>query len=134
MSKRRTTPTGWCNERTMPRGPNGRALCRQCGTEVQGRRRTFCSDACVREWCIRRSPARARRYVFDRDHGICRLCGCDTVALGLRWEADHIVPVVEGGGECGLEGYRTLCLHCHKRETAKLARRRAAARKQTPGQ
>ena len=46
------------------------------------------------------------------------------------WEADHIVPVVEGGGECGLDGYRTLCLRCHRSETAALARRRAEARAQ----
>lgn len=45
------------------------------------------------------------------------------------WEADHIVPVAEGGGQCGLENYRTLCLVCHRRETAELARRRAEARR-----
>lgn len=47
------------------------------------------------------------------------------------WEADHIVPVAEGGGICSLENYRTLCVQCHRRETAELARRlgpkRAAA-------
>ncbi len=41
------------------------------------------------------------------------------------WDADHIIPVVEGGGGCGLENYRTLCCWCHRRETAELARRRA---------
>lgn len=45
------------------------------------------------------------------------------------WEADHIVPVVEGGGQCGLDGYRTLCCWCHLRETAALAARLAAARR-----
>ncbi len=30
------------------------------------------------------------------------------------WEADHIIPVSLGGGCCGLENYRTLCLRCHK--------------------
>lgn len=45
------------------------------------------------------------------------------------WEADHIVPVVEGGGCCGLENYRTLCCPCHRLETSKLAARRAAARR-----
>jgi 5-methylcytosine-specific restriction endonuclease McrA len=40
------------------------------------------------------------------------------------WESDHIVPVVEGGGECGLEGLRTLCWRCHRAETAALAKRR----------
>lgn len=45
------------------------------------------------------------------------------------WEADHITPVIEGGGLCGLDNYRTLCVPCHKKETAKLARRRAEKRK-----
>jgi hypothetical protein len=39
------------------------------------------------------------------------------------WEADHIVPVVEGGGLCGLENYRTLCSVCHKKVTAALRKR-----------
>ena len=45
------------------------------------------------------------------------------------WEADHIKPVIEGGGQCGLENLRTLCLRCHRRATAELARRRALARR-----
>ena len=45
------------------------------------------------------------------------------------WHADHIVPVVEGGGECGLDNLRTLCLRCHKDETRALAARRAKARR-----
>jgi 5-methylcytosine-specific restriction protein A len=45
------------------------------------------------------------------------------------WDADHIVPVVEGGGETGPENIRTLCLPCHKAETRDLARRRAKARR-----
>lgn len=46
-----------------------------------------------------------------------------------RWEADHIVPVSEGGGLCGPENIRTLCLGCHKAESARLAARRAKARR-----
>ena len=45
------------------------------------------------------------------------------------WEADHIIPVSEGGGGCGLENYRTLCLPCHKKETADLAARTAKRRR-----
>lgn len=44
------------------------------------------------------------------------------------WDGDHIVPVVEGGGGCGLDGYRTLCIWCHRDETAALAKRRAQSR------
>lgn len=41
------------------------------------------------------------------------------------WEMDHIVPVVEGGGDCGLDNLRTLCWRCHRSETAALAGRRS---------
>lgn len=47
------------------------------------------------------------------------------------WEADHIVPVAEGGGQCGPENYRTLCCRCHAEETKKLRARLAAKRKAT---
>ncbi|HEV2687987.1 MAG TPA: HNH endonuclease [Bryobacteraceae bacterium] len=40
------------------------------------------------------------------------------------WDADHIMPVVEGGGECDLANLRTLCLKCHGAATAALRRRR----------
>lgn len=44
------------------------------------------------------------------------------------WDMDHRVPVVEGGGACGLDNLRTLCVWCHAKETAKLAGRRAQKR------
>lgn len=42
------------------------------------------------------------------------------------WDADHIVPVVEGGGECDLSNIRTLCLRCHREVTQALRERRRA--------
>ena len=45
------------------------------------------------------------------------------------WQADHVLPVAEGGGVCGLDNYRTLCLRCHKLDTAQLAGRLAERRK-----
>lgn len=45
------------------------------------------------------------------------------------WEADHIIPVIEGGGGCDFTGYRTLCVPCHRAETKALAARRAAKRR-----
>lgn len=37
---------------------------------------------------------------------------------GGFWDADHIVAVRDGGGCCGLENIRTLCIACHKANTA----------------
>jgi hypothetical protein len=39
------------------------------------------------------------------------------------WEADHKVPVVEGGGLCDESGYRLLCIPCHKKATRELRAR-----------
>lgn len=42
---------------------------------------------------------------------------------GDWWDADHITPVIEGGGECGIENYRTLCIPCHVKATRELRAR-----------
>jgi 5-methylcytosine-specific restriction enzyme A len=49
---------------------------------------------------------------------------------------DHVVPVVEGGGECGLDGLRTLCVPCHRKVTLDLLWRLhpSAPRAIPPGQ
>ncbi|HEY3703518.1 MAG TPA: HNH endonuclease [Terracidiphilus sp.] len=39
------------------------------------------------------------------------------------WDADHILPVAEGGGECDLDNIRTLCLRCHRAATVALRAR-----------
>lgn len=43
---------------------------------------------------------------------------------GGLWDADHIVPVCEGGGMCGLVNIRTLCLKCHKDITITLLKKK----------
>ncbi len=123
-----------------------RGVCRWCASPVPQGRFTFCGPECVHQWKLRTDPGYLREQVFARDHGVCARCGTDTEALrrdkrkldfiarrrfekewGSRrnlWDADHIVPVVEGGGECDLSNMRTLCLKCHREETAALRRRR----------
>ena len=54
--------------------------------------------------------------------------GAFPTSFQTPWEADHIVPVAEGGGGCGLDNYRTLCVPCHKSESARLAAYRARKR------
>ena len=148
MSQRRILANaGYASPSSLPRGPNGRALCRWCGVEVPSGRKSFCSggrgtfayktgvycivgQGCVHEHCVRSNPGYARKCVWARDQGQCALCPAVAPRRG-EWDADHIVPVVEGGGSCGLENLRTLCTPCHKQETAKLAARRAEARRLT---
>ncbi len=144
MSTRRVQTGGWVDRRRGPKGGHGRNLCRRCGNEAPKGRFTFCSEACVREWKLRTDPGYLREQVFLRDRGVCARCGLDTEALrkekrkldyaarrsfekewGRRhlWDADHIVPVAEGGGECDLSNMRTLCLRCHREVTAALRKR-----------
>src|SRR5260370_29777377 len=72
---------GWAIPGTLPRGENGRPLCRWCNREVPRGRRTFCSQECVHEWRIRTDPSYLREQVLARDRGVCAICGIDTVAL-----------------------------------------------------
>ena len=142
----------------LRRGPHGLPLCRWCELEILAkRRRTFCSAFCVHQWRLRSDPGYLRDQVLARDHGRCAVCDADTLAIyaalkrargaaraeGLRiygmrsirsrrslWDADHILPVAEGGGQCDLDNIRTLCLLCHREETSLLRARLRAS--QTP--
>jgi 5-methylcytosine-specific restriction protein A len=67
----------------LPKGPHGRALCRQCGVEVPPRRWTFCSDACVHTWKLTTNPRYVRECLFKRDRGKCYKCGLDTHRIKL---------------------------------------------------
>ena len=49
--------------------------------------------------------------------------GLRSITRKSLWDADHVVPVVEGGGGCDLENIRTLCLICHRKATAELRER-----------
>lgn len=148
-SRARTMAGGRANAAELPKGETGRTLCRWCSLEVPRGRRTFCSEWCVHEWKLRTDPGYVRDRVLARDRGICAGCRTDTLSAWLRvkkargdrrllslgewgltrmsrsslWDADHIVPVAEGGGECDLSNIRTLCLKCHRLATAELRKR-----------
>lgn len=140
--------------KTVKKNAEGQPLCRYCGGIVSPPRRSFCSAACVHEWKICSHSGYARGCVRRRDRAICALCRLDCAALrrqlnalpaaqryiraaelgipkhrALRrslWDVDHIIPVAEGGGSCGLENLRCLCIPCHKKETAALRKRLAS--------
>lgn len=85
-------------------------------------------------------------WVFDRRYRLrrktnhwvmaravrCSCPGCIS-SFPISWEADHIVPVVEGGGCCGVDNYRTVCICCHKQVTRCLRGKRALQQAEVGG-
>lgn len=134
----------------LVKGPGGRWLCRcGCERECLPPRRTFFSQECVHDYLLRTSNSYLRRCVKERDKGVCCKCGLDCGRLRRQfrkaikeknkeliaelkqkyprlrsdrsyWEADHILAVVKGGGQCGLDNLRTLCMECHLEVTREL--------------
>ena len=108
MSLHRISPAaGWVDASKLPKGPNGRALCRQCSAEVPKGCRTFCSDACVEQWKLKTQPGFMRRRVEQRDEGVCRQCGRDTETLKARCTA-WLGPADHGRGPPDSWGFNTI--------------------------
>ena len=80
----RTMPGGWADRHNLPKGPNGRNLCRWCNLEVPKGRVTFCSAWCVEEWRLRSDPGYIREKVLERDRGVCAGCGVDCLHAELQ--------------------------------------------------
>lgn len=138
----------------LPKGPNGRALCRRCQKEVPPNRKTFCGKLCIDVWNLDRDPTLQRKIIFKRDKGICKECGINTEQLRERWdldpnpeeakemgftkkhlfEIDHLLEVIfSGGGNFNENNLQTLCVPCHQKKTSLLARQRAWLRKLASG-
>lgn len=126
----------------LPKDENGFTLCRFCNEPVKPPRRTMCSPECAHEIQLRTNQKYLKTCVYQRDKGICAICNVDTKNIskecfnnkenlekyniskkrkiykhkwgGGLWDADHIIPVKNGGGSCGLDNLRTLCINCHK--------------------
>lgn len=95
-----------------------RGVCAACGLDTAEIDRLR-----ERAWALRWREPETREVVMAITRRLEALYGSPP------WEADHVTPVAEGGGGCGLDGYRTLCVACHKAETAALRRRLAQARR-----
>jgi 5-methylcytosine-specific restriction endonuclease McrA len=59
----------------------GVGICSWCGKATPPKRRYWCSKECVEEWMIRSNATSLRRATFERDRGVCALCGVDTEAV-----------------------------------------------------
>ena len=109
-----------------------RGVCQSCGLDCDALLARLLAEPSVPERVRALESARGPR-AEEKGGALC-FSSARAAAIarapraGDLWQADHIVPVAEGGGECGLENFRTLCDGCHRRETSDLrARMRLAA-------
>jgi 5-methylcytosine-specific restriction endonuclease McrA len=135
------------------RDVEGHRVCVWCGTSLKGSapQKRWCGQECVLTYKIaRRDQGAARawlmRHKLDKECAIChkdmanRLALRDAHTQAVRegrsswrtrdwdWDADHIVPLSEGGAACPTN-LRALCRPCHKAETKALRARLAAKRR-----
>ncbi len=111
-----------------------RGVCASCGLDTRRVRRVILR-ANERTYGTGRAPRslkparRLARWLRARGYVVPELWFARPLVL---WHADHIVPLAEGGTNA-LANIRTLCVPCHKAETAALARRLAEARRLAAG-
>lgn len=91
-------------------------FCTWCNSPVLPPRVRWCSKACISTADIYLNDGIAARVARERDKWTCVLCGSQDGNV----EVDHIIPVCRGGGLCGPDNLRTLCVPCHKIETVSL--------------
>lgn len=108
-----------------------RGICSLCGSDAGTATRAIEHIRQIDRWDFRLTYLENRDRTAVSREAVALILAAWGVTDESRalWDADHIVPVIEGGGGCGLDNYRTLCVTCHRGETATLATRRAEARR-----
>jgi len=96
----------------------GRRLCRVCGKTLSGRRTSFCGRECLRDFFMGTDWKRVRRVVYERDGGICMICG-SRIRRHQKFHVDHIVPLSKGGAEFDLTNLQLACPQCNLYKGAK---------------
>lgn len=98
--------------------------CNICGNETKSVPCIHCNAVTCSRSFIHRTAFREKLEALGFTRDFSRKYVGQTL-----WNADHSLPVVEGGGGLGAENARTLCLRCHTKVTAELAETRAMRRR-----
>ena len=93
-------------------------VCTKCGLDAGAMFHRICAlhpaerlnALCNANWKLPKTPKALERLLQNP-------------VESMFWEADHILAVSEGGGNCHLDNLRTLCVPCHADETEKLRSR-----------
>lgn len=119
------TDAGYLREQTFNRD---RGICAACGLDTEAARlrlRILTNHI----WHFRGTALLTTNTDLVEEAIRMRKAGFPSPSM-TWWHADHIVEVVRGGGECGLENIQTLCVPCHRKKTAQLAAERARERQE----
>lgn len=104
-------------------------MCALCGIDTEVERAKRREVQRLMEWFARRhlEDAGLAGYIYLE---IKKMVDAQLKPLGWPitterswWENHHIIPVVEGGGCCSIDGMQTVCTPCHRRLTAELRKR-----------
>lgn len=100
--------------------------CTACEADTGAVEILFCGSACRALFSARKVE---RAAVVAKTGGFCAKCGVDLLQEeSPAWEANHVVPVYDGGGCCTIENLEPLCLSCHRGVSADQAHCRALRR------
>lgn len=84
-----------------------KGICSMCNIDTKKIAKTALSlEGDERKQYLKEYKITLKRKIWKRKFG------------GGLWDADHIVAVKDGGGCCGADNIRTLCISCHKTRTA----------------
>lgn len=75
----------------------------------------------------RRISTRERVEIFNRNGGLCHLCGV-RIQVGEGWDVEHVIPLAQGGEDDG-DNLRPAHRSCHKAKSAEDATNTARARR-----
>ena len=84
-----------------------KGICSLCHVDTKQIAKTALSFNCLDDKLeyLKKMNISPKRKIWKRKFG------------GGLWDADHILMVKDGGGQCGLDNLRTLCISCHKSRT-----------------
>ena len=104
---------GWKLHHLYPNVEGGHCSC-GCGKALSGRQTRWASESCSEQAyynfaILKGNTTAIRKALYLEDKGFCRQCGI----YDKEWQADHILPVLSGGGLCQLDNFQTLCYDCH---------------------
>eukprot|EP01083_Nonionella_stella_P193309 714098_1 len=99
-----------------------RGVCQKCGVDCRKIYLHICHLVPSSRFVHLRSEKSFKDLERDR---LWALCTKSPLGEGHFWEADHIIPVEQGGGQCDIENLQTLCVPCHRVKTRAQTKERA---------